>query len=76
MQIRPTALTTGLIIHSFIALFYVYTEFGIDSYIRSEQGAKDFLTIKSFLSTAAKAGSTAFQALLSLFQGQFVLGTE
>ena len=31
MQIRPTALTTGLIIHSFIALFYVYTEFGIDS---------------------------------------------
>ena len=41
---------------------------------RSEQGAKDFLTIKSFLSTAAKAGSTAFQALLSLFQGQFILG--
>ncbi|MBR0483777.1 MAG: transposase [Oscillospiraceae bacterium] len=41
---------------------------------RSEQGAKDFLTIKSFLSNAAKAGSTAFQALLSLFQGQFILG--
>ena len=31
MQIRPTALTFGLIIYSFIALFYVYTEFGIDS---------------------------------------------
>ena len=35
MQIRPTAFTIGLIIHSFIALFFVYifvyTEFGIDS---------------------------------------------
>ena len=31
MQIRPTALTFGLIIYSFITLFYVYTEFGIDS---------------------------------------------
>ena len=43
---------------------------------RSQQGAKDFLILKSLTSTAAKAGSTAFQALLSLFQGQFVLGTE
>jgi len=43
---------------------------------RSKQGAKDFLILKSLTSTAAKAGSTAFQALLSLFQGQFVLGTE
>ena len=31
MQMRPTALTIGLIIRSFIALFYVYTKFGIDS---------------------------------------------
>ena len=31
MQIRPTAFTIGLIIYSFIALFAVYTEFGIDS---------------------------------------------
>jgi len=31
MQIRPIAFTIGLIIHFFIALFYVYTEFGIDS---------------------------------------------
>ena len=31
MQIRPTAFTIGLIIYSFIALFLVYTEFGIDS---------------------------------------------
>ena len=31
MQIRPTAITIGLIIYSFVALFYVYTEFGIDS---------------------------------------------
>ncbi len=31
MQIRPTAFTIGLIIHFSIALFSVYTEFGIDS---------------------------------------------
>ena len=31
MLIRPTAFTIGLIIYSFIALFFVYTEFGIDS---------------------------------------------
>ena len=31
MQIRPTAFTIGLIIHFSIALFPVYTEFGIDS---------------------------------------------
>ena len=31
MQIRPTAFTIGLIIHHSIALFCVYTEFGIDS---------------------------------------------
>ena len=31
MQIRPTAFTIGLIIYSFITLFAVYTEFGIDS---------------------------------------------
>ena len=30
MQIRPTAFTIGLIIHFSIALFCVYTEFGID----------------------------------------------
>ena len=31
MQIRPNAFTIGLIIHPSIALFCVYTEFGIDS---------------------------------------------
>ena len=30
MLIRPTAFTIGLIIHFSIALFFVYTEFGID----------------------------------------------
>ena len=35
MQIRPTAFTIGLIIHPSIALFCVYTEFGIDSFINS-----------------------------------------
>ena len=31
MQIRPTASAYGLIINFSIALFHVYTEFGIDS---------------------------------------------
>ena len=43
---------------------------------RSEQGAKDFLLLKAFTSTAAKAGIAAFDALLSMFQGQLALGTE
>lgn len=38
---------------------------------RSEQGAKDFLTLKSLTSTADKVGFTAFDALFSLFLGQF-----
>ena len=37
MQIRPTAFTIGLIIYSFIALFFVYTEFGIDSSYPTEK---------------------------------------
>ena len=41
---------------------------------RSLQGAKDFLILKSLTSTASKAGITAFDALLSLIFGQFVLG--
>ena len=36
MQIRPTAFTIGLIIHFSIALFCVYTEFGIDSTERKD----------------------------------------
>ena len=43
---------------------------------RSEQGAKDFLILKSFTSTAAKNGVTAFEALRSLLYGQFALVTE
>lgn len=43
---------------------------------RSEQGAKDFLILKSFTSTAAKAGLTAFDSLLSLLNGRFALVTE
>jgi hypothetical protein len=43
---------------------------------RSEQGAKDFLMLKSFTSTAAKAGVTAFDALLSLFVGQMGWGVN
>ena len=43
---------------------------------RSEQGAKDFLLLKSLISTAAKAEFTAFDALQSLFQGQLAWRTE
>ena len=43
---------------------------------RSEQGAKDFLILKSFTSTAVKNGVTAFEALRSLLYGQFALVTE
>ena len=38
MQIRPTAFTIGLIIHFSIALFCVYTEFGIDSFYLFKKG--------------------------------------
>ena len=41
---------------------------------RSLQGAKDFLILKLLTSTASKAGTTAFDALLSLIFGKFVLG--
>jgi hypothetical protein len=37
MQIRPNAFTIGLIIYFSIALFLVYTEFGIDSRIGSTE---------------------------------------
>ena len=43
---------------------------------RSEQGAKDFLILKSFTSTAVKNGFTAFEALRSLLYGRFSLVTE
>ena len=43
---------------------------------RSEQGAKDFLILKSFTSTAVKNGFTAFDALRSLLYGRFSLVTE
>ena len=43
---------------------------------RSLEGARNFLTLKSFTSTAAKNGVTAFQVLLALFSGQVILGTE
>lgn len=43
---------------------------------RSEDGANDFLTLKSLTSSAVKAGITAFDALLSLFHGRLAWGTE
>ena len=51
MQIRPTAFTIGLIIHFSIALFSVYTEFGIDSgncdeAVRIIDNEKVFVNIK------------------------------
>ena len=41
---------------------------------RSEQGANDFLKIKSLTSALAKTGISAFDALLSLFHGHLLLG--
>ena len=43
---------------------------------RSLEGARNFLTLKSFTSTSAKNGVTAFQALIALFSGQVDSGTE
>ena len=43
---------------------------------RSLQGAKDFLILKSLTSTGSKAGTTAFDALLSLNFGRYGLRTE
>ena len=40
---RPTAFTIGLIIYSFIALFAVYTEFGIDSNMKKAAPVKELL---------------------------------
>ncbi len=40
---------------------------------RSKEGAKDFLMIKSFTSTAAKNGFTAFHALFLLLSGKFCM---
>ena len=42
--------------------------------LRSLQGAKGFLILKSLTSTASKAGTTAFDALLSLIFGRFGFG--
>ena len=42
MQIKPTAFTIGLIMYSFIALFFVYTEFGIDSFFDLIMKASDY----------------------------------
>lgn len=43
---------------------------------RSTDGAKDFLTLKSFTSSAMKSGLSAFSALLALFQGNCAWLTE
>lgn len=42
--------------------------------VRSEQGAKYFLTLKSLTSTAAKMGITAFDALFFFFLGSLLWG--
>ena len=48
MQIRPTAFTIGLIIHPSIALFCVYTEFGIDSPVEQDRLARELLTAEKY----------------------------
>ena len=59
MQIRPNAFTIGLIIHPSIALFCVYTEFGIDSIALFV-----LFTLKRFLNL--------FKLLFTLFVRQVV----
>ena len=43
---------------------------------RSMEGAQNFLAIKSFTSTAAKNGITAFQAIFDLLCGNTTCATE
>lgn len=63
MQIRPTAFTIGLIIHSFITLFFVYTEFGIGSLQppNSEFDTNSFDPIR--LATTAKSNAVTVKTI-------------
>ena len=50
---RPTAFTIGLIIYSFIALFFVYTEFGIDSIRLISDGSAEPVRVHDLALTQA-----------------------
>ena len=65
MQIRPTAFTIGLIIHFSIALFSVYTEFGIDSNRLNLMYKQRNLTQSEYSKTRAPCG--LWSACLLLF---------
>ena len=60
MLIRPTAFTIGLIIYSFITLFAVYTEFGIDSRYK-----KEYPQILQITITGAQSGAFTVVNILS-----------
>ena len=45
------------------------TKSKVSGCFRSAEGAKDYLTISSFISTGVKAGITAFNALRAAFRG-------
>ena len=59
MQIRPTAFTIGLIIHSFITLFFVYTEFGIGSISNSSNVVINTDNESTYSETIDVNGNTA-----------------
>ena len=65
MQIRPTAFTIGLIIYSFIALFFVYTEFGIDS---PHNGHLANISLRRCVEEAKKPMFSAKHRLFSLVE--------
>ena len=68
MQIRPTAFTIGLIIHPSIALFCVYTEFGIDSVFLKQHSYDVLLALThrfSFSSCHKKSASCDINSILS-----------
>ena len=68
MQIRPTAFTIGLIIHFSIALFCVYTEFGIDSIIRTPKVLVFFNQIlRRQWSIIALAGVSADRSYFTIY---------
>ena len=85
MKLNPKFLTTSQRVSRLRTLFRPHTIRFFDQIRLAEhlshqrQSARcdqPFIAYNILTSTAAKAGSTAFQALLSLFQGQFVLETK
>ena len=75
MLIRPTAFTIGLIIYSFIALFFVYTEFGIDSKVPDISGTFCYAKISFYFFILEVSLKRAFSSFCSInFVGSISFG--